>query len=253
MRLVFGILITILSVGVQAITPTDRLFKAFPSQFRQAVFESPEAGQTISTEDVELWGVDLYFSSHEISDKILRRIEGRSYKKGAKIPLGDLRYLRVLHYNFEGEIQIGELICNQAIEEDLLAIFRTLYRHRYPIERMVLIDEYEASDALSMEANNTSAFNYRTIRNTDRLSRHSWGLAIDINPRYNPCVTHRKDGTEVVEPECGRAYSDRSRDFDHKIDHEDLCYKEFKKHGFIWGGDWHSLKDYQHFEKRLPK
>lgn len=44
-------------------------------------------------------------------------------------------------------------------------------------------------------------------------------------------------------------YVDRSKDFLHKIDHDDLCYKLFMEHGFEWGGDWKHSKDYQHFEK----
>lgn len=38
-----------------------------------------------------------------------------------------------------------------------------------------------ANDNKSMSANNTSAFNYRVISGTKKLSNHSYGLAIDIN------------------------------------------------------------------------
>ena len=34
-----------------------------------------------------------------------------------------------------------------------------------------------------------------------------------------------------------------------KIDENDLCYKLFIEHGFTWGGNWNSSKDYQHFQK----
>ena len=114
---------------------------------------------------------------------------------------------------------------------------------------MVLIDNYNAQDDPSMEANNSSCFNFRFIAGTTTLSNHSMGMAIDINPLYNPYVKQRTNGTLYVSPGSGRPYADRNRQCDYKIDHNDLCYKLFKQHGFTWGGDWTSLKDYQHFEK----
>lgn len=188
-----------------------------------------------------------FFQAYPIDSALFARIDGRSYKKGCKIPLSELRYLRVLHVGFDGETHMGEMICNRAIAKDLLEIFRTLFEARYPIQRMVLIDEYDADDTRSMEANNSSAFNYREIRTTGKLSKHSFGYAVDINPLFNPCVIVR-NGRTTIAPEAGTAYADRTQTFPGKIDHDDLCYKEFRKHGFIWGGDWNSLKDYQHFE-----
>ena len=151
-------------------------------------------------------------------------------------------------YDGEGNVRSGELICNVAIAADLLDIFQNLYKAEYPIERIQLIDDYGADDVKSMQANNTSCFNYREIAGTDKLSKHALGLAIDINPLYNPWVK-RKNGRLSVSPEEGRPYVDRTREFPYKIDEGDLCYKEFRDHGFTWGGSWKSLKDYQHFEK----
>ena len=34
-----------------------------------------------------------------------------------------------------------------------------------------------------------------------------------------------------------------------KIKKGDLCYQLFIEHGFSWGGNWRTTKDYQHFEK----
>ena len=56
------------------------------------------------------------------------------------------------------------------------------------------------------------------------------------------------DGRRNVEPANAEKYTDRSIEFPHKIDHDDLCYKVFAEHGFEWGGDWEHAKDYQHFE-----
>lgn len=206
------------------------------------------AASCVSAHSVEEFGEQRCFAAEEIDATLRSRIAGKSYKAGCTVPLSELRYLKVLHYDLQGRIRLGELICNRAIAGELLDIFRTLYRARYPIERMVLVDDYDADDLRSMEADNTSCFNFRRIEGSTSLSKHSLGMAIDINPLYNPCVKKRGDRV-TVSPESGRPYADRSADFPCKITADDLCYREFIRHGFTWGGAWNSLKDYQHFEK----
>lgn len=187
------------------------------------------------------------FESLPISDEIFARMYGRSYKKNCTIPRGELRYLRLSHYGFDGEVHEGELVVNAAIADEVTAIFCELFEARYPIEKMRLIDDYDADDERSMADNNSSAFNYRTISGTDKLSNHSRGMAIDINPLYNPYV-HANTGVEACEPANAQAYTDRTQDFPYKIDENDVCYQIFTAHGFSWGGSWSSSKDYQHFE-----
>lgn len=193
--------------------------------------------------------IDNLFYSVQISEEIKDRIWNVSYKENDNISLEELRYLRVLYRGFDGETHIGELIVNQSIAEDILEIMFELYRNDYPIEKMVLVDEYNGDDEASMEDNNTSAFNYRVIAGSNNLSKHGFGLAIDINPKYNPYVVERADGEIVVSPENGVDYVERSKDFSYKLSEDDLCVRLFLEHGFTWGGNWNSLKDYQHFEK----
>lgn len=157
--------------------------------------------------------------------------------------------LKVLHVDFEGKTQQGVLICNKDIAKDLREIFTELYKAKYPIERIRPISEYGNDDERSMQANNTSCYCYRTVEGTSKLSKHARGLAIDVNPLYNPCVKRKKDGTLLVQPSTGKPYVNRSKSFKYKITQQDLCYRLFTKHGFRWGGAWRSLKDYQHFEK----
>lgn len=211
-----------------------------------------KAGDTISKKEANRLGSSA-FSEHHISPAIFNRIYGKSYKVGAKIDTTDLRYLHLLHYNLKGEIRKGEIICNKYISKDLTEIFKALYDAKYPIESLVLIDEFDANDERSMSANNSSCFCYRAINNgSGKLSAHSQGLAVDINPKYNPCVRMR-DGELQVEPANGINYVDRSKAFPYKIDEKDLAYRLFTQHGFTWGGKWTSLKDYQHFEKPIPQ
>ena len=214
----------------------------------QSVLEQWKAGEKVELESVERFGIDRCFESVTINEAIFNRIYKKSFKECCTIHRKDLRYIKVLHYNIEQDICLGEIICNKDISTDLIEIFKALYKAKYPIERMVLIDEYNADDERSMRANNSSSFNFRFIPGTSKLSNHSMGYAIDINPRYNPYVKE-VNGKIIYSPENAREYIDRSADFPYKIDHNDLCFKEFKKRGFTWGGDWTSLKDYQHFEK----
>lgn len=165
------------------------------------------------------------------------------------ITIDDLRYVHVMHYDFAGNPSEGELICNKAIAKDLVEIFYELYENEYQIEKILLIDEYNGDDVLSMADNNSSCFNFRYIAGTNSVSNHAYGLAIDINPLYNPYITYNKNGTANISPIEASPYADRTLQFPYKIDTEDLCYKLFKEHGFTWGGNWNSSKDYQHFQK----
>lgn len=188
--------------------------------------------------------LDALFYAEPVSEAVEARITGVSYRENDDISLSELRYVRVLHVGFDGKTHVGELIVNEKIADDIVEIMRELYKNGYEIERMLLVDEYGGDDDKSMADNNSSAFNYRTVANTSTLSNHALGMAVDINPLYNPYVT--KKG---VYPENGSQYADRSLDFRAKIDHEDFCYKLFTAHGFEWGGDWTRNIDYQHFEK----
>ena len=166
------------------------------------------------------------FTISPIPDDIFAKMQGKSFKDNCTVPREDLRYLKVLH---------------------VLDIFKQLYEAGYEIEKIRLIDEYDADDEKSMRDNNSSAFNFRYISYSTKLSKHALGLAVDINTLYNPYVKY-VDGRRNVEPANAEKYTDRSIEFPHKIDHDDLCYKVFAEHGFEWGGDWEHAKDYQHFE-----
>lgn len=190
------------------------------------------------------------FYIEPIPDDIFEKMQGKSYKENCTVPREKLRYLHILHVGFDNNTHEGELIVNKRIAEDVLDIFKELYKAGYQIEKVRLIDEYNAQDELSMRDNNSSAFNFRYISYSTTLSKHAMGLAVDINTLYNPYIK-QVDGRLNIEPANAVQYVDRNRQFPHKIDHQDLCYKLFTKHGFEWGGDWEDSKDYQHFEIKL--
>lgn len=191
------------------------------------------------------------FYYEPLSEAVKKRITGISYpESGCTVPYEDLNYVGLLYVDFNGEVQTGELICNKAIAQDMVEIFYELYLNDYRLERVRLIDEYGGDDTLSMEDNNTSCFNYRVVDGTTSLSKHALGCAIDINPFYNPYVVYNRpeQGQTYISPKGSEIYADRSQNFPYKIDENDLCYKLFTAHGFTWGGNWNSSKDYQHFQ-----
>ncbi|MDD6891313.1 MAG: M15 family metallopeptidase [Bacteroidales bacterium] len=194
-----------------------------------------------------------FFAVGPLPDSVFAFMQGKSYPAGCPVPRASLRYLTCLYKDIQGTVWVGEMVVHASIADDVLRVFRRLYAEGYPIERMRLVDHYGASDEASMRANNTSCFNFRFISGTRKVSKHGQGMAIDINPLYNPCFRLSPvDGrvlAETVEPSTARPYTDRTRPFPYKIVKGDLCWRLFRQYGFVWGGAWRSRKDYQHFER----
>ena len=206
-------------------------------------------GDVVDEQYLKAHGHQAFFSIHAIPDTIFALMQGRSYKRDCTVARSSLRYILCLHRDDGGRSIVGEMVVNKSIAADVVEIFRRLYEAGYPIERMRLIDYWDADDERAMTANNSSSFNFRIISHTKKVSKHGMGMAIDINPLYNPYTKTLRGGKAIVEPSAGRPYLDRNRKFKYKITRGDLCYRLFRKYGFRWGGDWKTMKDYQHFEK----
>jgi len=183
------------------------------------------------------------FTINKIDDIIYNRINKSSYHENNYIKIDDLRYLEITYWGYDNKKHIGELIVHQLVANDVIDIFKELYSEKFLINEVVLIDNYEADDEFSMNANNTSAFNYRIATGSTKLSNHAYGLAIDINPMQNPYIYG-----ENILPIESAAYIDRSNYQAGMIIKNDVCYNAFTTRGWKWGGNWTSIKDYQHFE-----
>ena len=208
-----------------------------------------QAGRTVSQADVDAFGgIDKCFAAEPIPDGVWARMQGKTYKENPYIGRDDLRHVRALHWDYDNQMHVGEMIVNKQIADCVAGILRQLFDAKYPIQRMLLPDVYDADDETQMRDNNSSCFCYRNIAGSANLSKHARGLAVDINTLYNPYYKDRADGTRYIQPATAEAYCDRTWDFPYKIDHDDLCFKLFTEAGFEWGGDWTSCKDYQHFE-----
>lgn len=189
--------------------------------------------------------INPVFSSSPIPDNIKSNMLGSSMPESEPISFDSLSYLKITHYGFDGNTHVGEMVVNKEIASDVLDAFEEVYYKKYPIEKIRLIDEYNADDELSMSNNNTSSFCYRTIKGTNVVSNHGKGLAIDINPLQNPHVVGSS-----TSPKEGTDYIDRSNVRMGMITEGDDLYNAFTSRGFSWGGHWKN-PDYQHFEKQI--
>lgn len=193
--------------------------------------EALKAGTRVDPEKLARNSVDAYFFAQEISDELFARMYGKSYKENCSIPRENLRYLKMLYCGPDGESYVGEMVCNKEIAQEVLAVFRELYDCSYPIEKMVLVDDYDGDNLRSALDNNTSCFNFREAEGTSTsLSFHASGKAIDVNPKYNPYLWTDEAGIRQCGPEESWEYADRTRDFPYKITEDDPCKKIFEAH-----------------------
>ena len=184
------------------------------------------------------------FTSEPLPAHIIEFITGVSFKENAPFDYDYLIYLTISYVDFEGGRKAGNMIVAAHLGDEVLEIFKEIYEAEFPIYGMRLIDYYDADDDLSMAANNTSSFNFRLVAGTNRISRHGFGAAIDINPVQNPYIR----GDSIL-PEAGREYLDRNDIRPGMVIKGDVVYQAFTSRGWIWGGNWTSLLDYHHFEK----
>lgn len=170
---------------------------------------------------------------------------GASWRPGCPVEPARLRRVGVDHVGLDGQTHRGELIVHEDLVPQVIAIFEQLYRLRLPIEKIRTVDHYPgADDELSMEDDNTSAFNCRGIPGSSEWSQHAYGRAIDVNPLLNPCVY----ASGVFEPRNAAPYLDRSRTDAGLLHNGDPAVRVFTDRGWSWGGLWSSPLDYQHFE-----
>ena len=172
---------------------------------------------------------------------------GTTWHPDCPVPPEYLRRVELDYLGFDNQIHRGALVVNEALVADVIAIFGDLQRQRYPIAKMQTVDHYpKADDELSMQDNNTSAFNCRPMPSGNSWSLHAYGRAVDLNPLINPYITKSGD----LQPKTAAAYLDRSRTDPGILHAGDPAVRVFTDRGWTWGGGWHDPIDYQHFELR---
>jgi D-alanyl-D-alanine carboxypeptidase len=212
-------------------------------------FASPAGARTLAGHDLRptprssLVAAPYVSSVSELPAGVRELMIGSSWRPGCPVALRDLRLVRVTFWGFDATAHPGKLVVHRWYADEFERVFRVLYRERFPIRRMELVDRYGADDMRSMRADNTSAFNCRYRSGVCcTWSMHAYGKAIDINPVENPYV-----GPWGVSPPNGADYVDRTPLRKGMIGLRGDVWWAFHAIGWEWGGTWTSTKDYQHF------
>jgi hypothetical protein len=175
-----------------------------------------------------------------LPSSLLTQVERWTWEPGCPVPPGDLRLLELVHTDLAGTDRWGLLIVHRNVATDVADAFGALYDRGFPVARMEPIERFRGDDDASMAANNTSGFNCRRVTGGTRFSEHAHGWAIDINPIQNPYIR----GSTVL-PAAGRAYTDRGNVRPGMLVRPGSV-TAFDAIRWGWGGDYESLKDYQH-------
>ncbi|HEV2601344.1 MAG TPA: M15 family metallopeptidase [Candidatus Babeliales bacterium] len=199
----------------------------------------------IVADEQSMWRIEC-----PIQEPTAQLIRKHSWKPGCPVAFEDLALVTLPYWGYDDQPHTGQMVVHRKVAQEVVEVFCALFEHKFPIERMRLIDEYNADDNLSMNDNNSSAFCAREITNKPgQWSLHSYGIAIDVNPLINPYVNK-----SLVLPEAGKAYLDRTIGCKGIITDavDNVCYQAFVTRGWDWGGSWMPIKgyvDYQHFAK----
>lgn len=182
-----------------------------------------------------------------IVDSAMRPENIRSLRQGMQPPKAILerqRLIDVEYYSFDGKLHRGQIIVDVDLVNDIVGLFDLIKRIKFPIKSVIPVSDsrFMSDDDRSAYANNSSGFNYRYIAKTTKLSNHSFGRAIDLNPAINPYIRDDYRQPEGVEydPSVVGTITQGGEIVDY-----------LKSKGWAWGGDWTDRKDYMHFEKPL--
>lgn len=195
------------------------------------------------------------FTIENISNDLAKQmISTQVWNDSAPVHYTRLRLLTVCYFDFTGTEHVdGKLVVLDACAEEIINIFRELYSQKFPIAEISLMDKYNGDDNCSMSNNNTSCYNCRPIVNSNTISLHAYGVAIDLNPVQNPYISFNKEsGTATYKPIAGVEYANRMLVRLGKPNRQGMAEQVldiFARNGFYyWGGYWDTPIDYQHFQ-----
>jgi len=203
--------------------------------FSSCTPEQKDTAHEITAKKTDTVIVDCNYSFEEA-------IEG---SKAPKSILKQLKLIDVQYYSTDGKIHAGQVLTNEKLVDDLVHLFKFMLQEHFPIAQVIPIVKYNWDDNLSMLANNSSSFCYRDVS----FSKHASGMAIDINPYFNPVRwkapylhRHNKPAGAVYNPRVLGTFR-----YSHPV------VLEFQKYGFRWGHTFKRNFDDHHFEKKISE
>lgn len=164
--------------------------------------------------------------------------------------LSNIVPVEVKYLDFDGNYKTGTIEVNKIVTGDVSEFFKMAFEIKFPINRVAKSSdpEFAWDDSKIMAANASTAFNYRNIAGTDRLSLHSTGFAFDINPVQNPYIKYKDGQIFAIEPNGSKhdPFAPGTLTIDHPL------VQFMLDRGWEWGGNWSPESgriDYQHFQK----
>lgn len=168
-----------------------------------------------------------------------------TWSRHCPVTLEELRYVTLVFWGFDERPHTGELLVHRSVAEDVVEVFRGLFRARFPIEEMRVVSSHELLAPPTGDGNNTTSFVCRPTTGGTSWSEHAYGLAVDVNPFHNPYARG-----DLVVPELASAYTQRGWQRPGMIHAGDEVSASFAKIGWGWGGTWRGAKDWMHFSRR---
>lgn len=165
-----------------------------------------------------------------------------SWRPRCPVAADDLSWVRLTFWGFDEARHTGELLVHRSVAKDVVRVFRTLYRERFPIEEMRITRRAELTAPPTGDGNNTGAFVCRSVAGGSAYSQHAYGLAVDVNPFQNPYRNGR-----LVLPELASSYLERTWERPGMVTADGPVVEAFADIGWTWGGTWRTRKDYHHF------
>ncbi len=182
------------------------------------------------------------YASRIVSPAPRRVVDRSTWEPGCPVARDELAWLRLTFRGFDAERHTGELLVNAAVADDLDTVFRRLWAARFPMEQVVIVESLDEEAPPTGDGNGTGGFVCRATTGGTSYSQHAYGLAVDVNTFQNP---YRHD--DLVIPERASAYLARDRVRPGMVTADGPVVAAFAAIGWEWGGDWTTLKDYQHF------
>lgn len=169
-------------------------------------------------------GQGLEFSLRDFAEKVKARQE----------------IITIGYRNFQGEYCQGQLIVDKRLVREAKKMLAILYEADFPIATIKPAVAYDFDDDKSMADNASTSFMFRTIAHKPKLSLHSIGVAVDINPKQNPMIIGNQSfplESNYDEKQPGTITPELAG-----IIKKETLYKD-------WGGEWENgVLDYQHFQ-----
>ncbi len=220
-----------------------------PHEIQLTAIQQAVPGDVVDVDALDPGELAQFFTDSPLSPDVAAQIDGTLYASGfPDYTTDDLRDIRVLYHDFQGQTKVGQILAHRLITQDLKEIFQELYSYGYAFENVN--PSFEAPvDEDSMNLDHTRCLYTYFELGAPYTSAHSYGLAIDINPLYNPQVISDENGIQQVLPSTAWQYADRTQENPYYIHYNDPIVQIFANHGFSWGGYWEGREDYQHFEK----